>query len=184
MRKRTCALESGGDWLKSWVNIFSLCDLGQVVLPLRISVAGKWHPMNYLNQIKYIQHQGHSLAQMRVTRSVNSPFYSLCKAVSLLLCRWECWELWGLAQNHREKAQKPSLLVNSQELTRFSCIQSISVPRCNKASENIYFCFIDYAKAFDCVNHNRLWKILKENGKTRPPDLPLEKSVCRSWSNS
>ena len=30
--------------------------------------------------------------------------------------------------------------------------------------KNIYFCFIDYAKAFDCVNHNKLWKILKEMG--------------------
>ena len=30
--------------------------------------------------------------------------------------------------------------------------------------KNIYFCFIDYAKAFDCVDHNRLWKILKETG--------------------
>ena len=49
--------------------------------------------------------------------------------------------------------------------------------------ENIYFCFIDYAKAFDCVDHNKLWKILKEMG-TRPPDLPLEESVCRSGSNS
>ena len=39
--------------------------------------------------------------------------------------------------------------------------------------KNIYFCFIDYAKAFDCVDHNKLWKILKE-----PPDLPLEKLVC------
>ena len=29
---------------------------------------------------------------------------------------------------------------------------------------NIYFCFIDYAKAFDCVDHNKLWKILKEMG--------------------
>ena len=51
-----------------------------------------------------------------------------------------------------------------------------------KASEfwkNIYFCFIDYAKAFDCVDHNKLWKILKEEN-TRPPDLPLEKSLCRS----
>ena len=28
--------------------------------------------------------------------------------------------------------------------------------------KNIYFCFIDYAKAFDCVNHNKLWKIVKE----------------------
>ena len=30
--------------------------------------------------------------------------------------------------------------------------------------KNIYFCFIDYAKAFDCVDHNRLWKILQEMG--------------------
>ena len=49
--------------------------------------------------------------------------------------------------------------------------------------KNIYFCFIDYAKAFDCVDQNQLWKILKE-GKSRPPDLPLEISVCRSGSNS
>ena len=32
----------------------------------------------------------------------------------------------------------------------------------NKTKQNIYFCFIDYAKAFDCVDHNKLWKILKE----------------------
>ena len=35
--------------------------------------------------------------------------------------------------------------------------------------KNIYFCFIDYAKAFDCVDHNKLWKILKEKGI---PDHP------------
>ena len=49
--------------------------------------------------------------------------------------------------------------------------------------KNIYFCFIDYAKAFDCVDHNKLWKTLKD-GNTRPPNLPLGKSVCRSRSNS
>ena len=48
--------------------------------------------------------------------------------------------------------------------------------------KNIYFCFIDYVKAFDCVDHNKLWKILKEMGM--PDHLPLEKSVCRSGSNS
>ena len=56
-----------------------------------------------------------------------------------------------------------------------------------KASEfqkNIYFCFIDYAKAFACVDHNKLGKNLKEFGSPRPPNLPLEKSVCRSGSNS
>ena len=49
--------------------------------------------------------------------------------------------------------------------------------------KNIYFCFIDYAKALDCVDHNKLGKILKE-GNTRPPDRPLEKPICRSGSNS
>ena len=48
----------------------------------------------------------------------------------------------------------------------------------------IYFCFIDYSKAFDCVDHNKLWKILQELGIPEPPDLPLEKFVCRSESNS
>ena len=45
------------------------------------------------------------------------------------------------------------------------------------------FCFIDYAKAFDCVDHNKL-EISSRDGNTRPPDLPPEKSVCRSRSNS
>ena len=47
--------------------------------------------------------------------------------------------------------------------------------------KNIYFCFIDYAKAFDCVDHNKLENSEKD-GNTRPPDLPLEKPVCSSGS--
>ena len=49
--------------------------------------------------------------------------------------------------------------------------------------KNIYLCFIDYAKAFNCVDHNKL-KNSEKDGNTRPPDLPLEKSICRSKSNS
>ena len=49
--------------------------------------------------------------------------------------------------------------------------------------KNIYFCFIDYAKAFDCVDHNKL-ENSERDGNTRPPDLPLEKLVCRSGGNS
>ena len=49
--------------------------------------------------------------------------------------------------------------------------------------KNIYFCFIDYAKAFDCVDHNKL-ENSERDGNTRPPDLPLEKSVWSSGSNS
>ena len=50
--------------------------------------------------------------------------------------------------------------------------------------KNINFCFIDYVKAFDCVDHNKVWKILKEMGIPDHLDLPLEKPVCRSGSNS
>ena len=49
--------------------------------------------------------------------------------------------------------------------------------------KNIYFCFIDYAKVFDWVDHNTLWIILRD-GNTRQPYLPPEKSVCRSKSIS
>ena len=45
--------------------------------------------------------------------------------------------------------------------------------------KNIYFCFIDYDKAFDCVDHNKLENSERDRN-TRPPDMPPEKSVCRS----
>ena len=38
------------------------------------------------------------------------------------------------------------------------------IKKARELKKNIYFCFIDYAKAFDCVDHNKLWKILKEMG--------------------
>ena len=49
--------------------------------------------------------------------------------------------------------------------------------------ENIYFCFIDYAKAFDCVDHNKL-ENSERDGHIRPPGLPVEKPICRSESNN
>ena len=57
------------------------------------------------------------------------------------------------------------------------------IKKVREFQKNINFCFIDYAKAFDSVDHNKLWTILRD-GNTRPPDLPLEKSVCGSGSNS
>ena len=50
--------------------------------------------------------------------------------------------------------------------------------------KNIYFSFIDYAKAFDSVDHNKLWKILKEMGIPDHLTCPFEKSVCRSGRSS
>ena len=49
--------------------------------------------------------------------------------------------------------------------------------------KNIYFCFIDDSKVCDCVHHNKLENSSRDE-KTRPPDLPPEKLVCRSRSNS
>ena len=57
------------------------------------------------------------------------------------------------------------------------------IEKLREFQKNIYFCFTDYAKAFDCVDHNKL-ENSERDGNTRPPDLPPEKSVCRSRSNS
>ena len=57
-----------------------------------------------------------------------------------------------------------------------------TIGKAREFQKNI-FCFIDYAKAFDCVDHNKLENSERDEN-TRPPDLPLEKPVCRSGSNS
>ena len=48
------------------------------------------------------------------------------------------------------------------------------IEKAREFQKNIYFCFIDYAKAFDCVDHNKLEKS-ERDGNARPPYLPLEK---------
>ena len=57
------------------------------------------------------------------------------------------------------------------------------IKKAREFQKNIYFCFIDYAKAFDCVDHNKL-ENSERDGNTRQFDLPLEKPICRSGSNS
>ena len=57
------------------------------------------------------------------------------------------------------------------------------VEKAREFQKHIYFCFIDYAKAFDWVDHNKL-ENSERDGNTRPPDLPLEKPICRAGSNS
>ena len=58
------------------------------------------------------------------------------------------------------------------------------IKKTREFQKNTYFCFISYGKLFDCVDHNQLWKILKEMGIPDPLDLPPKRSVCRSGSNS
>ena len=54
-----------------------------------------------------------------------------------------------------EKAEEPEIKLPTS---------AGSSKKAREFQENIYFCFIDYGKAFDCVDHNKLWKILKEMG--------------------
>ena len=56
--------------------------------------------------------------------------------------------------------------------------------KARESQKDIYFCFTDYSKAFDCVDHNKTLENPEIDGNTRPPDLPLKKSVGRSGSNS
>ena len=56
------------------------------------------------------------------------------------------------------------------------------IEKARELKKKIYFCFIDYAKAFECVYHNEL-ENSEGDGNTRPPDLPPETSVCRSRSS-
>ena len=57
------------------------------------------------------------------------------------------------------------------------------VEKAREFQKSIYFCFIDYAKPFDCVDHNTL-ENSERDGNTRPPDVPLEKPICKSGSSS
>ena len=72
-----------------------------------------------------------------------------------------------------EKAEEPEQIANISWI----------IQKARESQKNIYFCFIGYTIAFDCVDHNKLGNF-ERDGNTKSPDLPLEKSVCRSGSNS
>ena len=73
-----------------------------------------------------------------------------------------------------EKAEEPEI-----KLPTFVWI----IKKAREFQKNIYFCFNDYAKAFDCVDHNKLWTILRD-GNTIPTYLSPEKPICGSRSNT
>ena len=58
------------------------------------------------------------------------------------------------------------------------------IRKAREFQKNIYFCFIDYAKTFDPVDHNKLWKVLKQMGIPDSLTCLLRNLVCRSESNS
>ena len=66
-----------------------------------------------------------------------------------------------------EKAEEPEIKLPT----------SVGSSKKQEFQKNIYFCFTDYAKAFDCVGHNKLWKILKEIGIPDPLTCLLKRAI-------
>ena len=85
--------------------------------------------------------------------------------------------------NNLRYAGETTLMGVSEEELKESMRVKEDSEKARKFQKNIYFCCIDYAKAFDCVDHNKLENSSRD-GNTTPPYLPPEKSVCRSGSNS
>ena len=80
---------------------------------------------------------------------------------------------------------KLGLIEKRQRNQRSNCQNSLDHRKSKRFQKNIYFCLSDYAKGFDCVDHSKLWNILKEMGINCInwlPYLPPEKPVCRSKS--
>ena len=74
-----------------------------------------------------------------------------------------------------EKAEEPEINVS---------IPTGSSNKTREFQKNIYFCFIDYAKTFDCVDHKKTVENSSRDANTTPLDLPPEKFVCKLRSNS
>ena len=111
----------------------------------------------------------------------------------ILLCaEWAVWPEEGLLWSHDSglqqyvKCELPDVQADFRK-GRGTRDQTASlrwiIKKVREFQKNIYFCFTDYAKAFDCVDHNKLENSARD-GNMRPCDLPPEKSVCRSRSNS
>ena len=89
-----------------------------------------------------------------------------------------------------EKAEEPE--------TKLPASVGSAIEKASKFQKNIYFCFIDYAKTFGCVDHHKLWKILKEMGipdhlncllrnmqvKKQQLELDMGQKTGRNWKRS
>ena len=76
-----------------------------------------------------------------------------------------------------------SWIQKRQRNQRSNCQHPLNFGKAREFQKNTYFCFINYTKAIDCVDHSKLLNCSRD-GNTIPPYLPPEKSVCRSRSNS
>ena len=97
----------------------------------------------------------------------------MLKILQIRLQQYVNWELPDVQAGFRKGRGTRDQTVNIRWI----------IKKAREFQESIYFCFIDYAKAFDCVDHNKLGNSSRDEN-TRPPYLPPEKAVCTSRSNT
>ena len=95
----------------------------------------------------------------------------LCSILQARLQKYVNWEIPDVQTGFRKDRGTRDQLTDSHWI----------IEKAREFQKNIYF--IDYTKASDCVDHNKLWKVLRDEN-TRPPYLSLEKPACGSRSNS
>ena len=88
----------------------------------------------------------------------------MLKILQVRLQQYMNWEIWDVQAGFRKGRGTRDQIAN------ICCI----IEKAREFQKNIYFCFIDYSKAFNCVDHNKLWKILQEMGMT----LPASWEIC------
>ena len=97
----------------------------------------------------------------------------MLKILQARLQQYKNWELPDVEAGFRKGRGTRDQIVNINWI----------IEKAREFQKNIY-CFIYYPKAFNCVDHNKLWKILKEMGIPDHLNLPPEKSACKSRRNS
>ena len=90
----------------------------------------------------------------------------------------------GFSTAWTKKFQMYKLDWKRQRNQRSNCQQSLDPEKAKFQEKNIYFCFFDYAKAFECMDHKKTVENSKMDENTRPPYLSPQKLVCRTRSNS
>ena len=81
-----------------------------------------------------------------------------CKVVKIIYGKLRGTVNFQMFKLDLEKAEEPEIKLSLDQNIRWI------IKKAREFQKNIYFCFIDYAKAFDCVDHNKPWKILQEMG--------------------
>ena len=97
----------------------------------------------------------------------------MLKILQALLQQYMNWELPDIQAGFRKGRGTRDQIANIRRI----------IKKAREFQKSMYFCFIDYAKGFDFVDHSKL-ENSERDGNTRPPDLPPEKPVCRPRSNS